>query len=149
MQILNNKKAFFDYVIEDRFEAGMVLHGWEVKAIRAQRMQLKDSYVIIREGELFLINTHISPLSTTSTHVKADPERTRKLLMHREEIARLIGKVEQKGYSLIPINIHQTKGRFKCEVALAKGKKSFDKREAEKDRDWQREKGRILKVHKL
>lgn len=143
--IIKNKKAFFDYHIEETFEAGLVLEGWEVKAIRENRLQLKDAHIIVRGGELFLLNTHISPLPTASKHIKPEPERTRKLLMHKKEIMRLIGKVEQKGYTLIPVNIHQKNGRYKCEMALAKGKKEFDKRQAEKDRDWLREKSSILK----
>ncbi|WP_334187171.1 SsrA-binding protein SmpB [Noviherbaspirillum sp.] len=145
MTIVDNKKAFHDYFIEERYEAGMVLHGWEVKSIRAARVQLKEAYVIVRNGEVFLFGSHISPLPTASTHVTPDPVRTRKLLLNAEEIKRLIGKVERAGYTLVPLNMHYTKGRIKCEIGLAKGKKQHDKRESEKQRDWQREKQTILK----
>lgn len=145
MTIVDNKKAFHDYFIEERYEAGMVLHGWEVKSIRAARVQLKEAYVIIRNGEVFLFGSHISPLPTASTHVTPDPVRTRKLLLNADEIKRLIGKVERAGYTLVPLNMHYTKGRIKCEIGLAKGKKQHDKRETEKQRDWQREKQTILK----
>ena len=145
MTIVDNKKAFHDYFIEERYEAGMVLDGWEVKSIRAARVQLKEAYVIVRKGEVFLFGAHISPLTTASTHVNPDPVRTRKLLLNSEEIKRLIGKVERAGYTLVPLNLHYTKGRVKCEIGLAKGKKQHDKRESEKQRDWQREKQTILK----
>lgn len=145
MSIVDNKKAFHDYFIEDRYEAGMVLEGWEVKSIRANRVQLKEAYVIVRSGEVFLFGCHISPLPTASTHITPDPVRTRKLLLNADEIKRLIGKVERAGYTLVPINLHYTKGRIKCEIGLAKGKKQHDKRESEKQRDWQREKQAILK----
>ncbi|MEO6023379.1 MAG: SsrA-binding protein SmpB [Burkholderiales bacterium] len=146
MSIAQNKKAFYDYFIEDRYEAGLVLEGWEVKAIRAARVQLKEAYVIVKSGELHLIGSHISPLPTASTHVNPDPVRTRKLLMHREETDKLIGKVERAGYTLVPLDMHYTKGRIKLEIGLAKGKKQHDKRDTEKDRDWQREKQRLLKT---
>jgi SsrA-binding protein len=148
MTIVDNKKAFHDYFIEERYEAGMVLHGWEVKAIRAGRVQLKEAYVIVRQGEVFLFGSHISPLPTASTHVNPDPVRTRKLLLNAEEIKKLIGKVERAGYTLVPLNLHYTKGRIKCEVGLAKGKKQHDKRESEKQRDWQREQQSIMKQHR-
>jgi SsrA-binding protein len=148
MSIIDNKKAFHDYFIEERYEAGMVLEGWEVKAIRAGRAQLKEAYVIVRKGEVFLFGSHISPLPTASTHVNPDPVRTRKLLLNGEEIKKLIGKVERAGYTLVPINLHYTKGRIKCEVGLAKGKKQHDKRETEKQRDWQREQQTIMKQHR-
>ena len=148
MTIVDNKKAFHDYFIEERFEAGMVLHGWEVKAIRAGRVQLKEAYVIVRKGEVFLFGAHISPLPTASTHVSPDPVRTRKLLLNAEEIKKLIGKVERAGYTLVPINMHYTKGRIKCEIGLAKGKKQHDKRDSEKQRDWQREQQSILKQNR-
>ncbi|HYD60052.1 MAG TPA: SsrA-binding protein SmpB [Noviherbaspirillum sp.] len=148
MTIVDNKKAFHDYFIEERYEAGMVLHGWEVKAIRAGRVQLKEAYVIVRQGEVFLFGSHISPLPTASTHVNPDPVRTRKLLLNGEEIKKLIGKVERAGYTLVPLNLHYTKGRIKCEVGLAKGKKQHDKRESEKQRDWQREQQSIMKQHR-
>jgi SsrA-binding protein len=148
MSIIDNKKAFHDYFIEERFEAGMVLQGWEVKSIRAGRVQLKEAYVIVRNSEVFLFGSHISPLPTASTHITPDPVRTRKLLLNGEEIKKLIGKVERAGYTLVPINLHYTKGRIKCEVGLAKGKKQHDKRESEKQRDWQREQQSIMKQHR-
>jgi SsrA-binding protein len=145
MSIAQNKKAFHDYFIEEKYETGMVLEGWEVKAIRAARVQLKEAYVIIRGGELFLIGCHISPLPTASTHINPDPVRTRKLLLHAEEISKLIGKVERAGFTLVPLDIHYTRGRIKLEIGLAKGKKQHDKRESEKEKDWQREKQRLLR----
>ena len=145
MSIVDNKKAFFDYFIEERFEAGIVLEGWEVKAIRAGRAQIKEAYVVIRKAELYLIGAHISPLVSTSTHVFADPTRTRKLLLNALEIRKLIGKVEQKGHTLVPINLHFSKGNVKCEIGLAKGKKQHDKRAATKDREWEIQKGRIAR----
>lgn len=148
MSIVDNKKAFFDYFIEERFEAGVVLEGWEVKAIRAGRIQLKEAYVIVRHGEVFLFGAHVSPLPTASTHINPDPVRTRKLLLNAGEISTLIGKVERAGYTLVPLNLHYTKGRIKCEIGLAKGKKQHDKRDTEKQRDWQREKQSILKQNR-
>jgi SsrA-binding protein len=148
MTIADNKKAFHDYFIEERFEAGMALEGWEVKSIRAGRVQLKEAYVIVKSGEIFLFGSHISPLPTASTHVKPDPVRNRKLLMHASEINKLIGKVERAGYTLVPLNLHFSKGRVKCEIGLAKGKKQYDKRETEKARDWQREQQKILKQNR-
>lgn len=148
MSIIDNKKAFHDYFIEERFEAGMVLEGWEVKSIRAGRVQLKEAYVIVRSGEVFLFGAHISPLPTASTHITPDPARTRKLLLNGDEIKKLIGKVERAGYTLVPLNLHYTKGRIKCEIGLAKGKKQHDKRESEKQRDWQREQQAILKQNR-
>src|SRR5690554_3089473 len=145
MSIIDNRKAFHDYFIEDRFEAGLVLEGWEVKAIRAGRVQIQESHIIVRDGELFIIGMHISPLPTTSTHVKPDPTRTRKLLLRASEISKLIGRVEQRGYTMVPLNLHYNKGRIKLEMALARGKKQHDKRRTERDRDWQREKDRIMK----
>ncbi len=145
MSIVDNRKAFHDYFIEERFEAGLALEGWEVKAIRAGRAQLKEAYVVVVSGELFLLGSHISPLPTASTHIHPDPTRTRKLLLHAEEIAKLVGKVERAGYTLVPLNLHYSKGRIKVEIGLAKGKKQHDKREAEKDRDWEREKQRLLR----
>ena len=121
MSIVQNKKAFHDYFIEERFEAGLVLEGWEVKAIRAGRAQLKEAYVVVKSGELFLIGAHVSPLASTSTHVHADPTRTRKLLFHSSEIAKLVGKVERAGYTLVPLDLHYTRGRIKLSVGLAKG----------------------------
>lgn len=145
MSIAENKKAFHDYFIEERIEAGIVLEGWEVKAIRAGRAQIKEAYVVLKNGEVFLIGAHMSPLTTASTHVKTDPVRTRKLLLHRKEIAKLIGKVERAGYALVPLDLHYAKGRIKLAIGLAKGKKQYDKREAEKNKDWEREKGRIMR----
>ena len=139
MSIADNKKAFHEYFIEERFEAGMVLEGWEVKSIRAGRANLKEGYVIVRRGELFLFGAHISALPTASTHINPDPVRTRKLLLHGAEISKLIGKVERAGYTLVPLNLHFSKGRIKCEIGLAKGKKQHDKRNTERDRDVQRE----------
>lgn len=148
MTIVDNKKAFHDYFIEERYEAGMVLQGWEVKSIRAGRVQLKEAYVIVRQGEVFLFGAHISPLPTASTHINPDPVRTRKLLLNADEVKKLIGKVERAGYTLVPLNLHYTKGRIKCEIGLAKGKKQHDKRESEKQRDWQREQQSILKQNR-
>ncbi|MEA5097913.1 MAG: SsrA-binding protein SmpB [Burkholderiaceae bacterium] len=148
MSIVDNKKAFHDYFIEDRFEAGLVLEGWEVKSIRAGRSQLKEAYVIVRNGEIFLFGAHISPLPTASTHVQPDPVRTRKLLLNAAEISKLIGKVERSGYTLVPLNLHLSKGRIKCEVGLARGKKQYDKRDTEKERDWQREQQKIMKQNR-
>ncbi len=145
MSIVENRKAFHDYFIEERLEAGLVLEGWEVKAIRAGRAQLKEAYVVLHGEQVFLIGAHISPLLSASTHVKPDPVRTRKLLLHGEEIRRLIGKVERAGYALVPLDLHYTKGRIKLAVGLAKGKKQFDKREADKERDWKKEQNQLLK----
>ena len=146
MSIITNKKAFHDYFIEEKFEAGIVLEGWEVKAIRAGRANIKESYVIIQNGEMFIFGMHISPLTEASTHVKADPTRTRKLLMHASQISKLIGKVERAGYTLIPLDLHYLRGRIKAEIGLAKGKHQYDKRQAEKERDWDREKARLMRV---
>ncbi|HSQ04380.1 MAG TPA: SsrA-binding protein SmpB [Burkholderiales bacterium] len=145
MSIVQNKKAFHDYFIEQRFEAGIVLEGWEVKAIRAGRVQLKESYVIVQHGEIFLIGCHISALATASTHVHPDPTRTRKLLLNAAEINKLIGSVERAGYTLVPLDMHYTRGRVKLEIGLAKGKKQHDKRQAEKEREWRREQQRYLR----
>ena len=145
--IAQNKKAAFNYFFEERFEAGMVLEGWEVKALRAGKVQLTDGYVVIRNGELFVIGCQINPLGTASTHVRADSARTKKLLMKKDEIQRLIGKVEQKGYTLVPINLHWKNGRVKCEIALAKGKATHDKRDTIKEREGKREVERALKQH--
>ena len=146
MSITVNKKAFHDFFIEEKFEAGIVLQGWEVKAIRAGRMNIKESYVIIKSGEIYLIGMHITPLATASTHVVADPTRTRKLLLHNREIMKLIGKVERAGYALVPIDLHFTRGRIKLEIGLAKGKKLHDKRQDEHEKDWRREAQRAMKV---
>src|SRR3954470_24863043 len=145
MSIIENRKAFHDYFIEERFEAGIVLEGWEVKAIRAGRAQIKEAYVVMQQAEPVVIGMHISALPTASTHVKPEPTRTRKLLLNAEEIRKLIGKVEQRGYTLVPIDLHYANGRVKMAVGLAKGKKQHDKRDAEKDRDWQREQQRLLR----
>jgi len=144
-QIAVNKKARHDYFIEDTFEAGLALEGWEAKSLRDGRAQLTESYVHIRDGEAWLLGAHISPLRTVSTHIRADPTRTRKLLLHRIELDRLIGAVERKGYTLVPLNLHWARGKAKLEIGLAKGKKQHDKRATEKDRAWQRQKARILK----
>jgi len=145
MSITVNKKAFHDYFVEEKYEAGIALQGWEVKAIRAGRMNIKESYVIIRNGEIFLIGMHITPLPTASKHVDPDPVRTRKLLLHASEISKLIGKVERAGYALIPLDLHYMRGRIKLEVGLAKGKKQHDKRNDAQEKDWKREKERLLK----
>jgi SsrA-binding protein len=145
MSIVQNKKAFFDYTVEERFEAGLVLEGWEVKAIRAGQAQVKEAYVIVRAGEIFLLNAHITPLKTASTHIQPEPTRTRKLLLNAAEIRKLIGKVERSGYTLVPLDLHFSKGRIKLDIGLAKGKRQFDKRVAEKDKDWKREQQRLLK----
>ena len=145
MSIVENKKAFHDYFVEERYEAGLVLEGWEVKAIRAGRVHLKEAYVVLKTAEPFVIGMHISPLTSASTHVRADPTRSRKLLLNAEEIRKLIGKVEQKGYTLVPLDLHYVKGRVKLAIGLAKGKKQHDKRETEKERDWQREQQRLLR----
>ena len=147
MSITVNKKAFHDYFIEEKHEAGIALEGWEVKAIRAGRMNIKESYVIIKSGELFLIGMHITPLLTASTHVSPDPTRTRRLLLHRREIMKLIGKVERAGYALVPLDLHFTRGRIKLEIGLAKGKKQYDKRADELEKDSKREAQRAMKVH--
>ncbi|MBT4386995.1 MAG: SsrA-binding protein SmpB [Betaproteobacteria bacterium] len=145
MSIIQNRKAYHDFFIEEKFEAGLCLLGWEVKAIRAGRSQLQESYVIIRSGELFLIGSHISPLNSASTHVNTDPVRTRKLLMHGDQIAKLIGKVEISGYTLTPLDLHYSKGRIKLSIGLAKGKKQHDKRAVTKEKDWQREQQRLMR----
>ncbi len=148
MSIADNKKAFHDFFIEEQYEAGIVLQGWEVKAIRAGRVQLKEAYVIIKNGEIFLFGAHIGALPTASTHIHPDSVRTRKLLLHAEEIKKLIGKVERSGYTMVPLNMHYLNGRVKCQIGLAKGKKQHDKRETEKERDWQREQQKIMKQHR-
>ncbi|MFO1195860.1 MAG: SsrA-binding protein SmpB [Burkholderiaceae bacterium] len=145
MSIVENRKAFHDYTIEERFEAGIVLEGWEVKAIRAGRAQLKEGYVIVRDAELYLIGAHITALPEASTHVNPDPTRTRKLLLRADEIRKLIGKVERAGYTLVPLDLHYTRGRVKLAIGLAKGKRQYDKRASEKEREWAREQQRLLK----
>ena len=146
MSIVQNRKAFHDYFVEERFEAGIALEGWEVKAIRAGRVQLKEAYVVVHGGEIELIGCHISPLASASTHVTPDPTRTRKLLLHANEISRLVGSVERAGYALVPIDMHYTRGRVKVEIGLAKGKKQHDKRATERDREWRREQQRLIRV---
>ncbi|HQT00165.1 MAG: SsrA-binding protein [Hydrogenophilales bacterium 16-64-46] len=146
MSIVDNKKAFHDYFIEEKYEAGLVLEGWEVKSIRAGRVQLKEAYVVVKNGAIWLIGCHISPLAAASTHVLPDPTRSRKLLLHAGEIDKLIGRTERSGYTLMPLDLHYTRGRIKLTVGLAKGKKQHDKRAAEKDREWQREKQRLVRT---
>lgn len=145
MSIIDNRKAFHDYFIEEQLEAGLVLEGWEVKSIRAGRVQLKESYVIYRNGAFYLFGCHITPLQSASTHVKPDPVRDRKLLLKQEQINRLIGKVERAGYTMVALNLHYSKGNIKADIGLAKGKKLHDKRESEKEREWQREKQRLMR----
>jgi SsrA-binding protein len=142
-----NKKARHDYFIEQRIEAGLALEGWEVKSLRAGRVQLKESYVVIDKAEAFLFGCHISPLPTASTHIQPDATRTRKLLLHRKELDRLIGQVERAGYTLVPTAMYWSRGRVKLEIGLAKGKKQHDKRATEKDKDWKRDKERMMKIH--
>ncbi|WP_281275346.1 SsrA-binding protein SmpB [Azoarcus indigens] len=146
MSIIDNRKAYHDYFIEEKYEAGLVLEGWEVKAIRAGRANIKEAYIIVRGEEIFILGMHITPLSSASTHIRTDPTRTRKLLLHAGEIAKLIGKVERAGFTLVPLDLHYSKGRVKAEIGLAKGKKQYDKREDEKKRDWDREKARLMRV---
>jgi len=146
MSIIDNRKAYHDFFIEEKIEAGLVLEGWEVKAIRAGRANIKETYVLVRNGELFLLGMHITALTSASTHVKPDPVRTRKLLLHAQQIDRLIGQVERDGYALVPLDLHYSKGRIKVTIGLAKGKKQHDKREVEKKRDWDREKARLMRV---
>jgi SsrA-binding protein len=146
--IAENRRARFEYSIEEQFEAGMVLSGWEVKAIRAGQVQLTDGYVLIRNGELFLIGCRINALRAASTHVTPEADRTKKLLMHKAEIRRLVGKVEQKGFTLVPLNLHYKGAHVKAQIALAKGKAEHDKRDTEKKRDWVREHGRLMR-HKV
>ena len=142
-----NKKAKHDYFIEQRFEAGLVLEGWEVKSLRAGKVHLQDSYVVLKKGEAFLIGCHITPLKTVSQHSNPDPTRTRKLLLHQEELNKLYGAVERKGYTIIALALYWKRGRAKCEIGLAKGKKQFDKRKTIKDRDWKRQQEQALKRH--
>ena len=146
MSIVQNKKAFHDYFIEEKYEAGIVLEGWEVKAIRDNRTNLKEAYVVIQRGEIYLIGCHITPLGAASTHIRPDAIRTRKLLLHSEEIVKLIGKVERSGYTLVPIDMHYKNGRIKIQIGLAKGKKQYDKRQVEKEKDWERDKARIMRA---
>ena len=146
--IAKNKKVMHDYFIEERFEAGIVLHGWEVKSLRANKGNLSDSYVHIRHAEAWLINAHISPLLSASTHVSPEPTRSRKLLLHKKELNKLIGSVERKGYTLVPLSMYWKDGKAKIEIALAKGKKDYDKRASERDKDWAMEKARIMRTHR-
>ncbi len=146
--IAENRRARFEYHIEETYEAGVVLDGWEVKAIRAGQVQLTDGYVVVRDGELYLIGCRINALRDASKHVSPEADRTKKLLMHKEEIKRLVGKVEQRGFTLVPLNLHYKGGRVKVDIALAKGKAQHDKRETEKKRDWEREHGRLMR-HKV
>ena len=148
MSIAENRRARYDYHIEEQFEAGVVLSGWEIKAIRAGQVQLTDGYVLIKDGELFLIGCRINALNSASTHVHPEADRTKKLLMAKDEIKRLVGKVEQRGFTLVPLNLHYKGGRVKADIALAKGKAQHDKRDTEKKRDWEREKGRLMR-HKV
>ena len=143
--IAQNRKAWHDYFIEDKHEAGLVLEGWEVKSLRAGRAQLKEAYVVVERGALLLVGAHISPLPSASTHVHPNPVRARKLLMHREEISKLIGSVERKGYTLIPLAMYWKRNRAKLDIGLARGKKEYDKRAADKDRDWERDKQRLMR----
>jgi SsrA-binding protein len=145
--IAENKKAFFNYFFEERYEAGMVLEGWEVKSVREGKVQLTDGYVVIREGEMYIIGVLINALRTASTHINPETGRTRKLLLKKEEIKRLTGKIEQKGYTLVPLNLHWKNGRVKCEIGLGKGKAEHDKRDTIKDREGKREVERAMKVH--
>ena len=145
IRIADNKKAIFNYHIEERFEAGMVLEGWEVKSLREGKVQLTDGYVVVRNGELFLIGCQINPLGTASTHIRPDSVRTKKLLMHKDEIRRLMGKVDQKGFTLVPLNLHWKAGKVKCDIGLAKGKGEHDKRDTIKDREGKREVERAMK----
>ncbi len=144
-RIADNKKAAYNYFFEERFEAGIVLEGWEVKSLREGKVQLTDGYVVVRNGELFVIGLQINPLNSASSHITPDSVRTKKLLLHKEEIRRLIGKIEQKGYTLVPLNLHWKAGKVKCEVALAKGKAEHDKRDTIKDREGKREVERAMK----
>ena len=143
--ITDNRKAYHDYFIEERFEAGLELEGWEVKSLRAGKVQLRDCYVLLKDGEAFLLGCLINPLISASTHITPDAQRTRRLLLHKEEINTLVGAVERKGYSAIALSLYWKNGRAKCQIGLAKGKKQHDKREAEKDRDWQRDKQRLMR----
>jgi len=145
--IILNKKARHDFFIEERFEAGVALEGWEVKSLRAGKTQIRDSYVLLKDGEAYLFGALITPLPTASTHIHPDPQRTRKLLLHKRELNKLIGQVERKGYTVVPTSMYWKKGKVKLEIGLARGKQDHDKRQSEKDRDWQREKQRLLKSH--
>ena len=145
MSITVNKKAFHDYFIEEKYEAGLALEGWEVKSIRDGRVNIKEAYVIIKNGEIFIVGMHLTPLSTASTHIHPDPTRTRKLLLHHNQIMKLIGKVERAGFTLVPLDLHYTRGRIKAEIGLAKGKKQYDKRADSHEKDAKREAARAMK----
>ena len=145
--IITNRKAFRDYFLEEHFEAGISLMGWEVKALRAGRVQIKESHILVKDREIYLFGAYITPLPAASTHVIADPSRTRKLLLHGREIAKLIGAAQRDGYTLVPVNLYWKNGYVKVNLAIAKGKKAFDKRASEKDRDWSRQKERLMKIH--
>jgi len=145
-QIAQNRKAWHDYFIEQKFEAGLALQGWEVKSLRDGRAQLKEAYVVVENGEVFLIGAHISPLTSASTHIHPDPTRKRKLLLHREEISKLVGAVERRGYTLVPLSLYWKKGKAKIEIGLAKGKQAHDKRESIKKRETDRELARVIKA---
>jgi SsrA-binding protein len=145
--IAENRRARHDYFIEERFEAGLVLEGWEVKAMRAGRAQLAEAYVYVRKGEAYMTGCHVSPLKTASTHKVAEPVRTRKLLLNRKELDHLVGAVERKGYTIVPLELYWKDGRAKLQIGLAKGKAQHDKRATEKDRDWQRDKSRLMRRH--
>lgn len=144
-QIAVNRRAKFDYHLEDFFEAGLVLEGWEVKSLRAGKANLSEAYVLLKDGEAWLFGCRIEPLNTVSTHFTPDPMRTRKLLLHQKEIGQIFGAIQKQGYTCIPVNLHWSRGRAKCDIALAKGKQTHDKRAAQKDRDWKRQKERIMK----
>jgi SsrA-binding protein len=146
--IAENRKARFDYFIEERYEAGIVLRGWEVKSMRAGRAQLKESYVYVKDGEAFLFGAHISPLNSASSHVIADPTRTRKLLLNAKELSELAVAVEREGYTLVPLELYWKSGRAKLQIGIAKGKKQYDKRAVEKERDWQRDKQRLARIRR-
>ena len=145
--IITNRKVFHDYFLEEHFEAGISLMGWEVKALRAGRVQIKESHILVKDLEIYLFGAYITPLPAASTHVIADPSRTRKLLLHGREIAKLIGAAQRDGYTLVPVNLYWKNGYVKVNLAIAKGKKAFDKRASEKDRDWSRQKERLMKIH--
>ncbi|WBF65848.1 MAG: SsrA-binding protein SmpB [Candidatus Kinetoplastibacterium crithidii] len=145
MKITENRKAYHDYFIEDKFEAGIILQGWEVKAIRSKNVSIKEGYIVIKNGEIYIIGMHISPLKTISNHITPDPYRTRKLLLNKNEIKKLIGKVDQKGFTLIPLNLHYKNNLIKLDIALCKGKKMYDKRNDSKEKEYKKEQERFLK----
>ncbi|WFF40957.1 SsrA-binding protein SmpB [Salinicola endophyticus] len=145
--IAQNKKARFEYHIDETFEAGLSLSGWEVKSLRAGKAQLTDTYILIKNGEAWLLGSHITPLNTASTHVVAEPDRTRKLLLHRKEIARIFSRTQEKGHTCVPLKLYWKKNLVKCELALVRGKQLHDKRATQKERDWNREKARVMRDH--